>query len=61
MITLHLPYLPSGWDLYNDWDKTAARPHPVRSGGTPPATHQGLKQAIASRRSAFGAKTCGSI
>ncbi len=45
MIKLHLPYAPSGWDLYNDWGKTAARPHPVRSGGTPPPTHQGLKQA----------------
>ncbi|MDW9540614.1 hypothetical protein GOB07_32440 [Sinorhizobium meliloti] len=61
MIKLHLPYAPSGWDLYNDWGKTAARPHPVRSGGTPPPTHQGLKQAIDSQPLACRAKTCGSI
>ncbi|MDE3821294.1 hypothetical protein I7F13_02395 [Sinorhizobium meliloti] len=61
MIKLYLPYAPSGRDLYNGWGKTRRLFPPARSGGTTPLLHRGLKQAIASLRSACGAKTCGSI
>lgn len=38
MIKLHLPYAPSGWDLYNGWGKTRRLSPPARSGGTTSAT-----------------------